>query len=125
MLSMAYAHTSILINRPFLLSNFASLKWGKTGTLHQNSGRPFETNIKECLDAAMIAVGIVDDYSAGQQVFPAFWVSSSLHGKNLSRILLMARIIVYPICRVLRRCHTLRLHYSAKARRARGVDKIF
>lgn len=75
MLSLAYAHTAILINRPFLLSNFASLRWRKAGALQQNSKQSFETNTKECLDVAMIVAGIVDDYSAGQQVFPAFWVS--------------------------------------------------
>jgi hypothetical protein len=69
MLSLAYAHTVILINRPFLLSSFASLKWRKG-----HEAGEYEGNVRQCLDAAMIISGIVDDYSAGQQVFSAFWV---------------------------------------------------
>ncbi|RPB07429.1 hypothetical protein P167DRAFT_529996 [Morchella conica CCBAS932] len=68
MLSLAYAHTVILINRPFLLSSFASLKWRKG-----HEAGEYEGNVRQCLDAAMIIAKIVDDYSAGQQVFSAFW----------------------------------------------------
>ncbi|KAI5847048.1 finger protein [Morchella snyderi] len=68
MLSLAYAHSVILINRPFLLSSFASLKWRKG-----HEAGEYEENVRQCLDAAMIISGIVDDYSAGQQVFSAFW----------------------------------------------------
>lgn len=71
-LNLAYFHAVILINRPFLLSNFANLT-RKEGPV---SGPNADTkdNVQACLDAAMGIVRVIDDYSAsGVQLIRAFW----------------------------------------------------
>ncbi|KAK7204895.1 fungal-specific transcription factor domain-containing protein [Myxozyma melibiosi] len=74
MLSLAYAHSLILVNRPFLLTSFASLTPGKYGYAEREADDgDHEAGIQECLSAAMIAVAIIDDLSESQEVFSALW----------------------------------------------------
>jgi hypothetical protein len=71
-LNLAYYHAVILINRPFLLSNFANL----TRKEGPKTGPSIETreHVQACLDAAMGIVRVIDDYSAsGTQLVRAFW----------------------------------------------------
>ncbi|CAI6335337.1 unnamed protein product [Periconia digitata] len=71
-LNLAYFHAVILINRPFLLSNFANLT-RKEGPICGPSADTKE-NVQACLDAAMGIVHVIDDYSAsGMQLVRAFW----------------------------------------------------
>lgn len=73
-LNLAYYHAVILINRPFLLRDFASLNhmptnpaWGPT------AGFDTSTNVAACLDAAMHIVRVVDDVFTSSDLFRAFW----------------------------------------------------
>lgn len=83
-LNLAYYHAVLLVHRPFLLSNFASLTHFEQ-TAAQRSGAPRATadahpaleitcqeNVRHCLDAAMGIVRVVDDI-AESQIFRAFW----------------------------------------------------
>lgn len=85
-LNLAYYHAVLLVHRPFLLSNFASLTHfeqpgvqsaSQHGGLVGEGGQPAielscKENVKHCLDAAMGIVRVVDDI-AESQVFRAFW----------------------------------------------------
>lgn len=71
-LNLSYYHTMLLVHRPFLLSNFASLS--NTDARPGNiSNISTSANIAECLSAAMGIVTIVDDIFQGSQIFRAFW----------------------------------------------------
>jgi hypothetical protein len=73
-LNLAYSHALILVYRPFLLSNFASLN-----SRGRSRGAPgtadMEKNVLECLNAAMQIAAIVNELHEEQQIFRAFWVS--------------------------------------------------
>lgn len=71
-LNLAYYHAVLLIHRPFLLSNFASLSNIDTrpGSVSNVSTTQ---NILQCLEGAMGIVRIVDDLYNGRQIFRAFW----------------------------------------------------
>ncbi|KAF2711304.1 hypothetical protein K504DRAFT_374243 [Pleomassaria siparia CBS 279.74] len=73
-LNLAYYHSVLLIQRPFLLTNFANL-----ANIDKPSGHSpnFDTtrNIAECCDAAMRIVRIVDDMFSNGKMFGAFWFS--------------------------------------------------
>ncbi|KAF2640332.1 hypothetical protein P280DRAFT_401545 [Massarina eburnea CBS 473.64] len=79
-LNLAYYHAVILINRPFLLSNFANLT-RKEAARVCGSGSGCAThisdtkeNVQACLDAAMGIVRVIDDYStSGTHLVRAFW----------------------------------------------------
>jgi hypothetical protein len=71
-LNLAYYHAILLVQRPFLLTNFANLA---SIEKPMNSTLDTEQNIAECLDAAMHIVGIVDDMFRGGGMFGAFWNS--------------------------------------------------
>jgi hypothetical protein len=77
-LNLAYYHAMLLVHRPFLISNFASLANidARPGQ-NQLSNTDFDTthskNITACLDAAMGIVHIVDDIFQGSQILRAFW----------------------------------------------------
>ncbi|KAH7356330.1 fungal-specific transcription factor domain-containing protein [Pyrenochaeta sp. MPI-SDFR-AT-0127] len=76
-LNLAYYHAMLLIHRPFLLRDFASLthmpthrSWGKganAATL-DTSG-----NVTACLEAAMSIVRVVDDVFTSSNLFRSFW----------------------------------------------------
>ncbi|KAF2274656.1 uncharacterized protein EI97DRAFT_459936 [Westerdykella ornata] len=71
-LNLAYYHTMLLVHRPFLLSNFASLSniGARPG---QVSNIDTSENITQCLDAALSIVRIVDEIFQSSQIFRAFW----------------------------------------------------
>lgn len=66
----------LLIHRPFLLSNFASLTHIPCHpSINPDLNPEFDTsaNIKACLEAAMSIVKVVDDVFTGSTLFRAFW----------------------------------------------------
>jgi hypothetical protein len=71
-LNLAYYHAVLLVQRPFLLTNFANL-----ASIERTITNTLDTsqNISECLDAAMHIVGIVDEMFRGGGMFGAFWNS--------------------------------------------------
>ncbi|KAF2012015.1 hypothetical protein BU24DRAFT_465587 [Aaosphaeria arxii CBS 175.79] len=71
-LNLAYYHAVLLIQRPFLLSNFAALSHSTTNPPQPLSVETSQ-NIRECLDAAMGIVNIIDEMSSSSQFFRAFW----------------------------------------------------
>jgi len=75
-LNLAYYHALILVHRPFLLSNFASLNSRKSGSTAPGT-LDMDRNVKECLSAAINITEIVNELAEGRQIFRAFWVSAS------------------------------------------------
>ncbi|TVY51141.1 Activator of stress genes 1 [Lachnellula cervina] len=72
-LNLAYYHALILVHRPFLLSNFASLN-SRNSRPRGAPGTPdMDKNVGECLNAAMHIAAIVNDLTEGQQIYRAFW----------------------------------------------------
>ena len=61
-LNLAYHHALILVHRPFLLSNFASLNSHSQSSLGSN-----DSNVAECLNSAMEISKIVNELSEGGQ----------------------------------------------------------
>lgn len=75
MLNLAYYHAVLLVQRPFLLSNFASLTHvvdTRLGRALEGSGIDVRGNVQSCLDAAMGIVRVVDEMNGGM-LFRAFW----------------------------------------------------
>jgi hypothetical protein len=75
-LNLAYYHALILVHRPFLLSNFASLNNRNGGSRGAPATPDSDRNVKECLNAAMEISEIVNELTEGRQIFRAFWVGS-------------------------------------------------
>lgn len=75
-LNLAYWHTLLLIHRPFLLSNFASLSNYSTIRAKLPNHEAFENNVKQCLDAAMKITKIIEELETRNQLHRAFWVST-------------------------------------------------
>lgn len=81
-LNLAYYHALILVHRPFLLSNFASLN-SRKGSARGGPGTPeMDKNVTECLNAAMHITDIVNELTEGRQIFRAFWVTKNLHSSR-------------------------------------------
>tara|TARA_R110002003_G_scaffold391_3_gene19454 strand:+ start:7549 stop:8538 length:990 start_codon:yes stop_codon:yes gene_type:complete len=72
-LNLAYYHAMLLIHRPFLLSNFASLAHMPTHSTFSSSKHDTSANISLCLDAAMSIVRVVDDVFTSSNLFRSFW----------------------------------------------------
>jgi hypothetical protein len=73
-LNLAYYHAMLLIHRPFLLSNFASLTHMPThSTFAPNASIDTSSNITSCLEAAMSIVRVVDDVFTSSNLFRSFW----------------------------------------------------
>jgi len=73
-LNLAYYHAMLLIHRPFLLSNFASLTHMPThSTFAPNAAIDTSDNITTCLEAAMSIVRVVDDVFTSSNLFRSFW----------------------------------------------------
>ena len=93
-LNLAYYHALILVYRPFLLSNFASLNTQS----RRSSGAPdtldMEKNVAGCLDAAINVTLIVNELAEGRQIFRAFWVCVS---RAVSRSMRPAKLSSSPI----------------------------
>lgn len=73
-LNLAYFHAILLIHRPFLLRDFASLThmptnpaWGPSSTIDTSA------NVTACLEAAMGIVRVVDDVFTSSNLFRSFW----------------------------------------------------
>lgn len=75
-LNLAYHHAILLIHRPFLLRDFASLthmpthpNWGT------NPNKTYDTtpNITACLEAAMAITRVVNDVFRSSNLFRSFW----------------------------------------------------
>ena len=81
-LNLAYYHALILVHRPFLLSNFASLNSRKGNTLGAPGTPDMDRNVTECLNAAMKITEIVDELTEGRQIFRAFWVRYLCSGQT-------------------------------------------
>ncbi|KAL1899930.1 hypothetical protein Sste5346_002796 [Sporothrix stenoceras] len=97
-LNLAYWHALLLTHRPVLLSNFAYLRQGVSGsssgggngggngTTSGNNGSSradardpdvraqAQASMQQCLDAAMHIIEIVDDLFQDGQLFRAYWV---------------------------------------------------
>ncbi|KAH6962669.1 fungal-specific transcription factor domain-containing protein [Ilyonectria sp. MPI-CAGE-AT-0026] len=76
-LNLACWHARILIHRPFLLRNFASLAnlgAPRRGTANHNQ-RLTNEHAQACLVAAMNIVGKIDELSASGQLYNTFWFS--------------------------------------------------
>ncbi|KAL3467931.1 fungal-specific transcription factor domain-containing protein [Aspergillus heterothallicus] len=70
-LNLTYWHSIILTHRPFVLSNFARL------SQQQGSHRAqTEESVKQCLNAAMKTVHIIDEITQNRQLFRALWITS-------------------------------------------------
>lgn len=74
-LSLSYYHAMVLIHRPFLLRDFASLthmpthhSWGS-----KNAAIDTSSNVNACLEAAMAIVRVVDDVFTSSNLFRSFW----------------------------------------------------
>ena len=67
-LRLAYAHALILANRPSLLSSFADLSRWQGIPLGEPTG-----SLKECIDAALMVVVIVNGLIEAGQMPKAFW----------------------------------------------------
>jgi hypothetical protein len=77
-LNLACWHAQILIHRPFLLRNFASLA-NLGASRHQTSpqDQSADTHAQACLSAAMNIVGKIDDLNSSGQLYNTFWVCYS------------------------------------------------
>jgi galactonate dehydratase len=73
-LNLAYYHALILIHRPFLLSNFASLNNSRSRSRGAPGTADMDKNVMECLEAAVHIASIVNELTEGQQIYRAFWV---------------------------------------------------
>ncbi|TVY83627.1 Activator of stress genes 1-like protein [Lachnellula suecica] len=72
-LNLAYCHALILVHRPFLLSNFASLNSRNPRPPRSSSTSDMDNNVAECLKAAICITTIVNQLTEGQQIYRAFW----------------------------------------------------
>jgi hypothetical protein len=73
-LNLAYYHALILVYRPFLLSNFASLNSRKDHPRGAPGTLEMDKNVADCLNAAMNITTIVNELSEAGQLYRAFWV---------------------------------------------------
>lgn len=72
-LNLAYYHALILVYRPFLLSNFASLNSRKDRPRGAPGTLEMDKNVADCLDAAMNITTIVNELCEAGQLYRAFW----------------------------------------------------
>lgn len=78
-LNLACWHAQILIHRPFLLRNFASLaNLGVSRHQPPCEGHSADTHTQACLTAAMNIVGKIDDLNSSGQLYNTFWVWHNL-----------------------------------------------
>lgn len=75
-LNLACWHAQILVHRPFLLNNFASL--ANLGTTRRTRSRQStgltNEHVQRCLDAAISIVAKIDHLSSAGQLYNTFWV---------------------------------------------------
>lgn len=75
-LNLACWHAQILVHRPFLLNNFASL--ANLGTTRNSRSRQnlelTNEHVQRCLEAAMNIVAKIDDLHSNGLLYNTFWV---------------------------------------------------
>lgn len=71
-LNFAYWHAMILVNRPFLLSNFARLQQAPSSPDAARKART-SPGVQECLQAAMSIVETVNRLFQAEQLFQGYW----------------------------------------------------
>lgn len=128
-LNLAYYHALILIHRPFLLSNFASLNHSRSGPRGALGTTDIDKNVIECLNAAIHIASIVNELTEGQQIYRAFWVpfSSSFFILSLHISILMFLLTseVHSLLRILRRRCPLRARHSATRSASRPLSNLY
>ncbi|KAI6778152.1 uncharacterized protein J7T54_007198 [Emericellopsis cladophorae] len=81
-LNMACWHAQILVHRPFLLNNFASLanlgstRNKKTKMDRNKNSKLTDEHVQRCLEAAMNIVGLVDNLNVNGQLYNTFWFTN-------------------------------------------------
>ena len=85
MLNLAFCHALILVHRPFLLDNFASLKKKRSP-----ADEATLSSIRQCGEAAMTITESVEQMSEGNQRYVGFWASTvpirdDSHFSNIER----------------------------------------
>lgn len=83
-LNLSYWHTLILLNRHFLLGNFAHLQQDPRSRRESPHKAQIEQGVGECLQAAMNIVGRVTDMIQSGQMFKSFWVMRLEHGLQVA-----------------------------------------
>lgn len=73
-LNLAYYHAMILVHRPFLLNNFASLNSRGSRRQRIPQDDDIDKNVDHCLLAAVKITDIVNELTEARQIFRAFWV---------------------------------------------------
>lgn len=74
-LNLQYAHTQVLLYRPFILRNLAYLGRGLDQN-HSHLQETLEDNVKNCLRAACKTLEIFEDLCKNQRMHKCFWVKS-------------------------------------------------
>ncbi|KAG4034570.1 hypothetical protein MFRU_003g05280 [Monilinia fructicola] len=73
-LNLSYWHALILVHRPFLLRDFASLyKRNSHHSRGTSNGAPMDKNVISCLQAAIEITKIVNHLTEVGQMYQAFW----------------------------------------------------
>lgn len=72
-LNFAYWHALLLVHRPFLLSNFASLTGQSQRETSSHEQREIDQNVDDCQKAALSITGLVDELLQGNQMYRAYW----------------------------------------------------
>ncbi|KAL4886616.1 fungal-specific transcription factor domain-containing protein [Aspergillus karnatakaensis] len=77
-LNLTYWHSIILAHRPFVLSDFArlSLQNGRENASGSANRQQTEESVRQCLNAAMKTVDIIDEITQNRQLFRALWITS-------------------------------------------------
>ncbi|KAL4999146.1 fungal-specific transcription factor domain-containing protein [Aspergillus recurvatus] len=90
-LNLTYWHSIILTHRPFVLGNFARAQDGRSSRGPRGSGgsqvrvgsgtgiavaAQTQESVKQCLNAAMEIVDIVDEITQNRQLLKALWITS-------------------------------------------------
>ncbi|KAL2827585.1 fungal-specific transcription factor domain-containing protein [Aspergillus cavernicola] len=77
-LNLTYWHSIILTHRPFVLSNFARLSQQDSPRNPRHETHPAQTeeSVRQCLNAAMKTVTIIDEITQNRQLFRALWITS-------------------------------------------------
>ncbi|KAJ0418544.1 fungal-specific transcription factor domain-containing protein [Aspergillus carlsbadensis] len=70
-LNLTFWHSIILTHRPFVLRDFARL-----AQIQGEHRLQTEESVKECLNAAMKTVRIIDEITQNRQLFRALWITS-------------------------------------------------
>ncbi|KAL4900889.1 hypothetical protein BDW74DRAFT_170466 [Aspergillus multicolor] len=73
-LNLTYWHSIILTHRPFVLGNFARSQDGRANK--NNISAHTEESIKQCLNAAVKIVAIIDEITQNRQLLKALWITS-------------------------------------------------